>query len=227
MKQTEYDFSKCLFNPNSTNFTKAIQEQIQEFKDYKGKLPIKKLFAWIVVCYDLNSPIRKTITNYYDRKKLSAEIASWDTNVKGEFEEEVTKFLLGQDDEVNTLIVHYLVQFSMPEMLQLEAYLQMSYSIMMEIMKGSTDSAISKNLDYITEKIKLLTNIIYGSGQVDEVMAARKALYDIAEKERIRLNPENIVKIIIEEGVLPESFSPYGKNYKPADIKFISDEGEA
>jgi len=66
---------------------------------------------------------------------------------------------------------------------------------------------------------------MFGSGKQDEVMAARKALYQMAEKERLKLNPESIVKMIIEEGELPESMNPYGK-YKPEKIKFISDEGK-
>jgi hypothetical protein len=226
MKQTEYDFSKCLFNPNSTGFLKSIKEAIPEFEQYKGVLPDRKLFTWIVVMFDLDSPIRKTITNYYDRKKLSAEIAVWNKNGKGEFEDPVTELLLGKDEKANMLIVAYLTQFSMPEYLQLIAYLNMSYDITRDIMKGSYDQNTAKTLDYITERIKLLTNIVFGSGQTDEIMAARKALYEVAEKERIKLNPESIVKIIIEEGELPDSFNPYPKGYKPEKIKFRGDEAE-
>lgn len=226
MKQSEYSFHNCLHDPHTMGFLRDIKEAIPEFKQYKDKLPDKKLFTWIVVMFDLNSPIRKTITNYYDRKKLSAEIAQFEKKSNGEFDDEVTDMLLGKNERVNVLIVAYLTQFSMPEYLQLIAYLNMSYDITRDIMKGSYDQNTAKTLDYITDRVRLLTNVVFGSGQVDEIMAARKALYEMAEKERIKLNPESIVKIIIDEGALPEDFNPYGKKYKPEKIKFRGDEAE-
>jgi len=226
MKQSEYEFHNCLYDVHTMGFLKSIQEGIPEFNNYKGLLPKKKLFTWIVIMFDLNSPMRKTITNYYDRKKMCAEIAQWEKKSNGEFDDEVTDMLLGKDERVNVLIVAYLTQFSMPEYLQLIAYLNMSYDITRDVMKGKYDQNTAKTLDYITDRVRLLTNVVFGSGQVDEIMAARKALYETAEKERIKLNPENIVKIIQEEGGLPDDFSPYGKKYNPSKIKFISDEGK-
>lgn len=222
-KKSDYNFKDCLYNPFEDKFLTNIQS-IREFGNYQGKLPKKKLFTWIVVMYDLNSPLRKTITNYYERKKLAAEVAGWTTNRNGEFDEDVNSVLLGTDKQVNSLIVSYLVQFSMPEYLQLVAYLNMSYTMARDAMENLFEKDTAKTLDFITDKVKSLTNAIYGSGQYDEVMAARKALYEMAEKERIKLNPESIVKLITEEGGLPKEFNPYGSTYKPDKITFHGDE---
>ena len=226
MKQSEYEFHNCLFDVHTMGFMKSIQDSIPEFNNYKGLLPKKKLFTWVVIMFDLNSPMRKTITNYYDRKKMCAEIAQWETNSKDEFDEDVTKLLLGQDEEANKLIVAYLVRFSMPEYTLLIAYLNMQYTLTRGALSEQFDMNAVKALDFLTDKINSLTNIIFGSGQVNEIMVARRALYNMAEKERIKLNPENIVKTIKEEGGLPDDFNPYSKKYKPENIKFISDEGE-
>lgn len=228
MKRTDYDFKGCKWNPNAEGFLKSIQE-ITEFANFVppahgNVLTKKKVFTWIVIMFDINSPLRKTIPNYYDRKKLAAEIAGWEKLKNGEFQEEVTAVLLGQNEEINKLIVAYLMLFSMPEYTQLIAYLNIQYALMMEAMKQAFDKDTVKLLDDLTTKIKRLTSEIYGSGQVDEVMLARKALYNMAEKERIRLNPENIVKIIQEEGQLPDDFNPHKKGYKPENLKFMSDE---
>lgn len=227
MKRTDYDFSGCMWNPNSEGFLKTIQE-IKEFGEYippphSSVLTRKRVFTWIVIMFDLNSPLRRTITNYYDRKKLAAEIAGWERGRNNEFPEEVTQVLLGENETVNKLIVSYLMLFSMPEYTQLIAYLNIQFALMMEAMKQAFDKDTVKLLDDLTTKIKRLTSEIYGSGQVDEVMNARKALYNMAEKERVRLNPESIVKVLSEEGELPKDFNPHGK-YKPDKIKFISDE---
>lgn len=222
MKKSEYNFSKCLYHPSADGFLTSIQD-IKEFKDYSGALPKKKLFTWIVVMYDLESPLRKTIANYYERKKLAAEVAGWETMMNGEFAENVTNLLTGADESANTLVVAYLLQFSMPEYVQLIAFLNMSYAITREIMNNQFDKDTDKTFDRLTERIKSLTNEVFGSGQFDEVMAARKALYEMAEKERLKLTPENVVKMITNEGGLPESMNPYN-GYKPDKIKYVSDE---
>jgi hypothetical protein len=227
MKQSEYDFNRCLFNPKAHGFLSGIQKAIPEFNSYKGKLPKGKVFAYIVITFDLNSPLRVTITNYYDRKKLAAELAGWEKKKNDEFEDDVTNMLLGSDEDVNSLVVAYLVQFSMPEYIQLIAYLNMSYAAMRDALSGNFyDDKMAKSIDFLTGKIRELTNYIFGSGQIDEIAAARKALYYMAEKERIKLNPENIVKLKADRGGLPDDFNPYG-DYKTDKLKFISDEGDS
>jgi len=224
MKKSDYTFKNVLYDPSADGFLSSIQS-IKEFSEYNGGLPKKKLFTWIVVMFDLESPLRKTISNFYERKKEAAIVAGWATKKNGEFDSDVTDVLLGADEAANKLIVAYLVQFSMPEYIQLIAYLNMSYAITREVMSNQFDKDTAKNLDYITDRIRLLTNAVYGSGQTDEVMAARKALYEMAEKERLKLNPESIVKMMVEEGGLPDTMNPYGK-HKPDKIKFVSDESK-
>jgi hypothetical protein len=222
MKRNDYDFSSCLFDPTKPKFLTSISE-IPAFNLYNGKLPKGKVFAWIVMMYDLNSPMRRTITNYYDRKRMCAELAGWETGKNSEFAEDITKMLVGEDSEINGLITAYLALFSMPEYTQLIAYLNMQYALTMDALTERFDHTTAKTLDFVTEKIKILTNEVFGSGQTTEVMKARQALYNMAEKERIRLNPENIVKIITEEGELPKEFNPYG-DYTPGKIVFAGDE---
>lgn len=223
MKHTEYDFSQCLYNPTAPKFLTNIRN-IPAFKSYDSKLSVGKVFSWIVMMFDLNSPMRKTITNYYDRKKMCAELSGWAIGKNGEFPEEITKMLIGEDAGVNNLIVAYLALFSMPEYTQLIAYLNMQYSLTKDALTERFDHNTAKTLDFVTDKIKSLTNEVFGSGQTTEVMKARQALYDMAEKERVKLNPENIVKIMTEEGELPEDFNPYGENYTPEKITFVGDE---
>lgn len=232
MRRNDYDFSGCLFNPSAPKFLTNIHS-IPAFKSYDGKLPKSKVFAWIVMMYDLNSPMRRTITNYYDRKRMCAELAGWETGKNGEFTEDVTKMLIGdarvRDNfsetvvAIYSLVTEYVALFGMPEYTQLIAYLNMQHQIVREAMTNTFDRDAPKTLDFVTEKIKVLTNEVFGSGQTTEVMKARQALYNMAEKERIRLNPENIVKIITEEGELPKEFNPYG-DYKPEKIVFAGDE---
>jgi hypothetical protein len=83
------------------------------------------------------------------------------------------------------------------------------------------------SIDIVTktgDKIKELQRVVFRSGEYDEITAVRKALYSRLEKERLKIRPEEIVRMIAEEGVLPEEFNPYGEGYMPEKSKFLGDE---
>jgi hypothetical protein len=102
----------------------------------------------------------------------------------------------------------------------------------MSLLSSETRKAISSKgnkdtIKIITEtgdEIRRLTRIVFHSGEYDEITKARNALYAKAEKERLKLRPEDIVHAFSETGELPEEFNPYGSDYKVEKSKFIGDE---
>jgi len=226
MDLSGYDFKDTLFNPREHKLVENIEEAIPTFKAFTKIKDKKKLYAWIVCVYDMRSPLRLGMGNYYERKRVCAEIVGWDRDSVGHFPKEIERYILGMDKVVNSLIANYLASFNLPQFTQLVAYLEMQYKITQDILSGKIESTTAKTLDFITDKITELTRHIYGSGEVDEVMEARKSLYAIAEKERMKLNVESVVEYIRDKGKLPDDFNPYGDDYMPENLKFISDEGE-
>jgi hypothetical protein len=202
-----------------------MEDAFPVFKSFKKVKDRKKLFAWIVCVYDNHSPLRIRVGNYYEKKRVCAEAVGWDRDVVGHFDKEVEKYLLGLDEGANSLISCYLANLNLPQFTQLITYLEMQYKLTQNILAGNMDNNTAKIMDFITDKITDLTRVIFGSGDVNEIMEARKSLYAIAEKERMKLNIESIVQYIQDKGELPKDFSPYG-NYIPDNIKFISDDGE-
>ena len=55
---------------------------------------------------------------------------------------------------------------------------------------------------------------------------ARKALYKQVAYDLSDMRPENVARTFAETGDLPGDWSPYEKDYKPGDIKFVGDNPE-
>lgn len=222
MTLKDIDSSRLLFDIKSPDFVKNIKHKIKEFTEYKGDIPEKKLFQWIVLMYDIRSDMRST-TDYYLRKHESAEIVGMPKD-KSRWKKPIEDMLVGKDSVVNELIVAYLWQFGLPEVLQLVAYQSLLSSETKRAVSFDGDRNTIKIIEETGDRINKLTRIILNSGDVDEITLARNALYARVEKEKLKLRPEDVVRFISEEGGLPDEFNPYGAGYMPEHSKFIGDE---
>ena len=75
------------------------------------------------------------------------------------------------------------------------------------------------NIKQLQNEITRLTDIIFGG---HEVVNMRMALYKGIEKERVKLRPEDIAKVIENKDKLTEIIgNPYG-DYVPEGLNFIS-----
>lgn len=222
MELKEIDGSRFLFDPTSKDLVKTLTSKIPEFAKYQGKIPAKKVFQYILLLYDPASPLWRDVLDYYVRKGACAEMVGF-PKTKGQWTEEGEAILVGQDSQVNDMIVAFIAQLGLVEMYQLIAYLSLLSS---ETRKAIDFKGDKNSIDIITktgDKIRELLKIVFKSGEYDEISIVRKALYSRLEKERLKIRPEEIVRIMNEEGRLPQDFSPYGK-YEVEESKFIGDE---
>jgi hypothetical protein len=217
----DIDTSKLLFDPKGVDFSERIKDKIPEFANYKGKVPDKKVFTWVAIMYDIYSPLWREIGDYYERKRVCAEIADFPQK-KGRWTEDAEQILMGSNEEVNAMVVEYIARFGMPEIYQLVAHLSLLSSETRKTIsfKGNKDSI--KIITETGEEIRRLTRVVFHSGDYDEITSARNALYAKAEKERLKLRPEDVVRLVAEEGDLPDDFNPYG-DYKVEKSKFVGD----
>lgn len=223
MTLKDIDTSRLLYDIKSADFVEKIKNKIPVFKEYKGKIPEKKIFSYIILMYDINSEFWRSVLDYYERKRVCAELVEF-KKVKGKWTQEVEDVLIGKNEEANTMIVEYIAQFGLPELYQLVGHLSLLGSETRKTIsfKGNKDSL--RILKEAGDEISRLTRIVFHSGDYDEITSARNALYAKAEKERIKLRPEDVVKLISEEGQLPDDFNPYGEGYMPEKSKFLGDE---
>lgn len=225
IKLAEIDSSKLLYDIHSKTFVDDIRKGIPEFEAYKGDMD-KKVFQYIVLMYDLKTVMRVECPDYFQRKYMTASMVGFPKTRQG-FTEASENILIGRDKEVNSLIVAYVFQFSMPEYSALVAYEAILASEMQKVMKGSNTKDSGKVVDDATKKIQELTRSVFRSGDYDENTELRNALYARIEKEKTRLRPEQIVRAYEETGALPNDWCPYGEeeaeSVRNIKMSFIGD----
>jgi len=222
---TEQIVSKCLYDPLSGNLKEEMLPKlplIKQYKGGKGKIPINSILKYVILMYDVQSPMHKETKEYYARKRACAIAAEFPTGKDGKWRDDVVAILIGEDEWFNALVVKYLALLALPEYTQLIVYLELLARRTRKIFDGEDDDKTHIIINALTEKIKELTNKIFGSGVTDEIQQARRALYEQAEDDRVRMRPEDIINLMNETGAIPGSWG-YASDYSVEGITFIGD----
>ena len=223
----DIDHSRLRFKPDHNSLVKLMGDDMPAFAAYNSHegAPKRKLFAWIVCMYDMHSPLRREIRDLYKRKVYAATLCGFFPRKKGErYDEWIEKFLVGQDEEINELIVTYITSFHSAEYDQLIAHMSIQHSAFDRIIAGETSKENQTVFDISTNKIKDMTRLLYDSGDIDEVLLARKALYKQAAYDLSDMRPENLARKMADGEGLPEGFNPHEEDYLPDDISFVGDD---
>lgn len=215
---------KTFFDVHSPTLVEDITAVLPECKLLEGKPDILKLCQYVILMYDINSPMLREVRLYYERKARCAEMVLLPTE-KGRWTKDIEDILLGQDAEFNIFVASYISNLGLPHYMQLVAYLEIQRIKTIEVFSGKISDKSDQILDRVTTMISEITRKLFVSGDVDEVTTARKALYQRAQldKSRIIPRPEDIVKILEADGELPPDFNPYGEDYKIEQSHFIGD----
>lgn len=223
----DIDHSRLRFRPDTKNIVEKMEADMPAFAAYKsqGETRKQKLYAWIICMYDLHTPLRREIKDYHKRKVYAATLCYIrPTKGTGKYSDWAEKFLTGQDLEVNKLIVAYITSFHSTEYQQLVASMAIQHNALSKIISGDTSKESQAVFDISTNKIKDMTRILYHSGDIDEVLLARKALYKQVSYDLADMRPENVARGMADGDGLPDGFSPHGPDYMPDDIRFIGDD---
>lgn len=217
--------SKCLFNPLSGNLKEEMSPKLPMIKEYrggKGKIPINNILKYLILMYDVQSPMHKETKEYYQRKRECARASELPVKDDGKWRDDAVAILVGEDEWFNSLVVRYLSLLALPEYTQLIVYLELLARRTRKIFDGDDDDKTHVVISALTDTIKKLTNKIFGSGETDEIQQARRALYEQAEDDRVRMRPEDIINLMNETGELPSSWG-YGDGYEVEQIAFLGD----
>jgi len=230
--RVEVDTTYLRFNPNSPQFLNKITKDIPAFGEYNSDFARKpagkvRLFAWIVIMYDINTPLRREIKDLYKRKVYAGNLCGISPNaISGKYRECFEDIFVGKDKDVNDLIVKFISSFSSPEYTQLMAHAAIQYSMLQKIVANKADKNVTFMFDAATDKMRDLEHVLYGSGERDEVYEARRALYKQVAYDLSDMRPEAVAKTIVDEGSLPHEWSPYEEGYEPDEIRFVGDDLE-
>ena len=211
--------STMLFNPNDEELVSKLSvytEFAQKETDYG--VDRLKLFRYVVLMYDMNSPLRLEYPDFWERKKVACVHVGFRSDKKGMFDKNVEAVLIGENNYVNLAVTKYVMLHGLPEYSALIAYQSGMYFEVLKTLRGTINPTITKNIEFIRIKIKELTEILYGGG---ETLNARRALYSGIEKDRFPL-PDDVIKRL-NQGDSLDDYNPYG-DYKVDKITFKGDE---
>ncbi|MFA5638691.1 MAG: hypothetical protein WC961_07425 [Anaerovoracaceae bacterium] len=223
---------QLLYDPKSKGFAERIKADIPEFRVFRGrgKILASSMFTYIILMYDINSPLWRDVPDYYERKYEAARIANFPSGEKKkEFNEYAEKILLGKDKYVNACAIAYVTQFALPEYTQLIAYTTLLASETNKIIAGRGGSGSTKIVEETGKKIRELQQVLFNAKGYDESKEMRMALYSRIEKDKLRLRPEEIIEDLTKDGELPDDFTPYKESVKTTNktlkenLKFIGD----
>jgi hypothetical protein len=220
MKLEQKEIDKFRFDPFDPTTLGLLEKEHEAYRFSLGKVDKRKAITYLILCYDLHSPLIKRYPDIIDRKIRAAELSEFEKTLDGKFKEGYENLITGENDQFNDIIFQYISSFGSPEFVALVMY----WSLLADEYKNAskiTDSKERKdviaNTQNLLTKIKDLTQILFSG---EEVMNIRIALYKGAEKRFRALTPEFIASATEEE--LDENIGkPYGKKYKPSKIKFI------
>jgi len=230
--RVDIDSTFLRFNPSNPKFYSQICADIPEFNNFKSEhakaeITKVKIFSWIVVMFDMNTPLRREIKDLYKRKVYAATLCGMNPHPQtGKYKDWIENILTGQDEKVNNLIVKFIASFASPEYMQLIAHMSMQHNTLDKIVKGKADKNDVDMFDKATDKIKALTGLLYGSGERDEVYEARRALYKQVAYDLSDMRPESVAQMVIDKGGVNPEWSPYEEGYVPDDIHFVGDDPE-
>jgi len=215
MKKSDIEIKYLMFDPWDEKTVSKL-ESYDEFKPDFG-VPKQEFITYMILCYDLNTQLRKEVPYFNQRKIIAAELAGFKQNKDSTFKEDYENILIGENDLANEAISKYIRLFASPTYISLVYYWSILTSEFSNITasKSKDYKATIENISKLEVKINECTKILYGG---DEVTNIRRTLYESVERENLKIRPEDIA---YAEDIDQLIESPYGE-YKPGKLKFIS-----
>lgn len=220
------DFSKCLYDPHDKGLVKNLSKY-EEFTLELGELEPHRteVFRFVVMMYDLRTPLRKIYPDHNERKREAAFLAGFKFNKNKRFKPFVEDGVLGLNEAVAAMVARYVILFGIPEYSALVGS-QSQYAgiIYKMIQQTATKDEIAQHR-LLLEDIYRYETKVYGGA---ETLEMRKALYVNMESRLLAPKPEAMAQRLKDnpEDTL-EEFNPYGRNYRVKKLKFKGDGTQA
>lgn len=206
MEQSDINTKVFLYDPFDKNTAIKLAEKYEEFDfSFTNLTDKRKIVAYILLMYDLHSPLRVDIHDLYERKRVAVQLGGFKAGDGGYFDKKVEGAILGEDPKVNDAIIRYLTCFSNPDYTMLISFLDMYHKANRDALKGNPSASKIKNIESLNKTIKRLDKAIFMG---DEPIGLRKSLYEHAEEMRISLRPENVAERL-EKGKPGVDIEPY------------------
>jgi hypothetical protein len=191
-------FHKVGDNVELAKYFKILDNR-EEFKLQLGKLHKNSVIRYIILMYDMNSPLIKKINDFGQRILVSAYLAGFSQDENGTFDDEVKKMMAGGNNRVNKMIISYLKAHRSTKWSLICANWIVFYE---EIEKVIRREEPSRKININTLQKELEMQMIEFANQ-DSNLHLQQELFEQIEQENLfRLRPEGIAEYI-EDGIEP------------------------
>ena len=147
----DVDTTKFTFRSPNDDFVEKIESFGEIFKKDIPNVNKKKLFGYLVLMYDPNSELRRTISVLPHRKMMAALAAGFSLNPKtNKFSEEVEVVLSGGNTDANHMIAELCMIVGGLDFTALSAYQR----IFVELIAASNNKDKAKDLIPLIAKVR-------------------------------------------------------------------------
>lgn len=191
-------FHKVGDNVELAKYFKILDNR-EEFKLQLGKLNKNSVIRYIILMYDMNSPIIKKVNDYGQRMLVSAYLAGFLQDKNGIFDDEVKKMMSGGNNRVNKMIISYLKAHRSTKWALICANWIVFYEEIEKIIKREESN---KKININTLQRELEMQEIEFSNQDSNLYLQQELFEQIEQENLFRLRPEGIAEYI-EDGIEP------------------------
>jgi hypothetical protein len=222
MNKANIDIKLFRYNPFDPNTVTLLEEEYDEFKFDFG---VKKEQAvrYLILFYDLNTPLRIRYPELISRKNECAKLSDFKTKPDGSFQKAYEDLMVGENEVFNNAVSAYIRSFGSPEYISLNMY----WNIFASEYKNAAKITSSKdykdtiaNIKQLQNEITKLTDALFGG---HEIINMRTSLYKGIEKERVKLRPEDIAKMLDDQKKIKEVLGDQYEGYIPEPLEFLGD----
>ena len=232
MHISDIDTSAMLFDPKAKGFLSTIKKTVPNIATRRYRsMRDSDVLKYIVLMYDINSPIIKEIDDWWKRKFEAAEAAGFkiiiEEDDKGnkisKFEKETERMLIGNSSGVIDAIIDFLAYLKKPRWTELVYLNEELLNHTVEALSGNKGSAKDiKTVMMLHDSIGDVVTKFIGVNPKEETQKFIDRMYHRIEQSRLAIKPEDYAKRIQAGEDLRED-SPYGRDYAVNRIKFVGD----
>lgn len=206
MQLSDFDSSQFQYDPSKDYELNKLLKAHEDFQEKLGddlEKQRKTIFRYIILMYDIHSPLRIMFAEDFKRKREAAVLAGFKMRKKNrKLTPALEDILIGKNPTVNKMIIRYVLGFSNPDYLRLVVFKEMLGQMARDSINGKNVTPQNiKAFNELSESIEHLQDKIFGSRESKEL---KEELYKTLEEEYFNLQPDMVARELSENEALFE-----------------------
>lgn len=192
----ELDYDKMVANPMVVPIKKSPAEVYDIFNKYKEfleetpELDKKKLFRYIPLVYDKNSPLHSVLPDIKKIKTKAAELAGFKKDEEGRFLKPIEDMITCLNHTVNTMIVRYVVYHKSARYEDMVILSEARSKLSAGLLNNPSDRDIKNFQSLGTQLDEIKQDLLSG----DTNKKIQEDLMQYYFEDKLELRPEDIAK---------------------------------